>query len=221
MFSDYCRPAIRLAALMGQRVIHVLTHDSIGLGEDGPTHQPVEHLAALRAIPNLHVFRPCDAIETIECWQLALEAHDAPSVLALTRQNLPQLRKDADVEQSMRGRRLRNCAGNRQGAASRCSPPVRKSRSRSRPRNFSTSVALRRGWCRCPASNCSRRNPKARAARVIGDAPVSVGIEAAIRQGWDAIIGSDGAFVGMTGFGASAPAKELYKHFGITAGEGC
>ena len=92
VFSDYCRPAIRLAALMGERVIHVMTHDSIGLGEDGPTHQPVEHLAALRAIPNILVFRPCDVVETIECWQLALEAHDRPSVLALTRQNLPQLR---------------------------------------------------------------------------------------------------------------------------------
>ena len=91
VFSDYCRPSIRLAALMGERVIHVMTHDSIGLGEDGPTHQPVEHLAALRAIPNLHVFRPCDAVETVECWQLALEGRATPSVLALTRQNLPQL----------------------------------------------------------------------------------------------------------------------------------
>ena len=96
MFSDYCRPAIRLAALMGQRVIHVMTHDSIGLGEDGPTHQPVEHLAALRAIPNLKVFRPSDVVETVECWQLALESKDGPSVLALTRQNLPQLRLGFD-----------------------------------------------------------------------------------------------------------------------------
>ncbi len=96
VFSDYCRPSIRLAALMGERVIHIMTHDSIGLGEDGPTHQPVEHLAALRAIPNLNVFRPCDAVETVECWQLALEARDRPSVMALTRQNLPQLRKARD-----------------------------------------------------------------------------------------------------------------------------
>src|ERR1700692_3559414 len=93
VFSDYCRPAIRLAALMGERVIHIMTHDSIGLGEDGPTHQPVEHLAALRAIPNLNVFRPCDAVETVECWQLALEGKTRPSVLALTRQALPQLRR--------------------------------------------------------------------------------------------------------------------------------
>ena len=97
VFSDYCRPAIRLAALMGQRVIHVMTHNSIGLGEDGPTHQPVEHLAALRAIPNLKVFRPCDAVETIECWQLALETNTGPSVLALTRQNVPQLRQGFDA----------------------------------------------------------------------------------------------------------------------------
>src|SRR5262245_11984191 len=100
VFSDYCRPAIRLAALMGERVIHVMTHDSIGLGEDGPTHQPVEHLASLRAMPNLHVFRPCDAVETIECWQLALGASDRPSVLALTRQNMPLLR--AGVEETNR-----------------------------------------------------------------------------------------------------------------------
>src|SRR5207237_2653120 len=97
VFSDYCRPAIRLAALMGERVIHVMTHDSIGLGEDGPTHQPIEHLAALRAIPNLHIFRPCDAVETVECWQLALENSSGPSVLALTRQNLPQLRHGFDA----------------------------------------------------------------------------------------------------------------------------
>src|SRR6202051_2784344 len=96
VFSDYCRPAIRLAALMGLRVIHVMTHDSIGLGEDGPTHQPVEQLAALRAIPNLKVFRPGDAVETVECWQLALESKNGPSVLALTRQNLPQLRQGFD-----------------------------------------------------------------------------------------------------------------------------
>ena len=106
VFSDYCRPAIRLAALMGERVIHVMTHDSIGLGEDGPTHQPVEHLAALRAIPNLLVFRPADAVETVECWQLALEANDSPSVLALTRQNLPQLRLGHDKRQPLRARRL-------------------------------------------------------------------------------------------------------------------
>src|ERR1041385_4137050 len=98
VFTDYCRPSIRLAALMGERVIHVMTHDSIGLGEDGPTHQPVEHLASLRAMPNLRVFRPCDTVETVECWQLALQAAQTPSVLALSRQNLPQLRKGVDAE---------------------------------------------------------------------------------------------------------------------------
>ncbi len=115
VFSDYCRPAIRLAALMGIRVIHVMTHDSIGLGEDGPTHQPVEQLAALRAIPNLLVFRPCDAVETIECWQLALQNKDRPSVLALTRQNLPQLRHALDAENRCAAGAYEIAAGRRQG----------------------------------------------------------------------------------------------------------
>ena len=131
VFSDYCRPAIRLAALMGKRVIHVMTHDSIGLGEDGPTHQPVEHLAALRAIPNLLVFRPCDAVETAECWQLALGATDRPSMLALTRQNLPQLRNRLGrATTSARTAPMRSRA---RMAARMCrsSRPVPRSRSRS------------------------------------------------------------------------------------------
>ncbi|MGZ5864031.1 MAG: transketolase [Xanthobacteraceae bacterium] len=216
VFSDYCRPAIRLAALMGQRVIHVLTHDSMGLGEDGPTHQPVEHLAALRAIPNLRVFRPCDATETIECWQLALEAHDAPSVLALTRQNLPQLRKDADSSN--------RCAA----GAYEIAPATGKARVSIFATGSEVSLAVEakkildhRGLATrvvsVPCFELFMAQPDSARRAIIGDAPVRIGVEAAIRQGWDAIIGSDGAFVGMTGFGASAPAKELYKHFGITA----
>ena len=216
VFSDYCRPAIRLAALMGERVIHVMTHDSIGLGEDGPTHQPVEHLAALRAIPNLLVFRPCDAVETVECWQLALEADDRPSVLALTRQNLPQLRLGHDDEN--------RCAA---GAyeivpAERRRPGVAvRHRLGGRDRGRGAQVPARAAACRpassrCRASNCSWRCPRPSATRSSATAPVKVAVEAAVRQGWDAIIGSDGAFVGMTGFGASAPYKDLYKHFGIT-----
>ncbi len=143
------------------RVIHVMTHDSIGLGEDGPTHQPVEHLAALRAIPNLLVFRPCDAVETIECWQLALAAHDRPSVLALTRQNLPQLRLAADDAQPLRGRRLRDRAGARRRRRFRCSPPAPRSRSRSRRRSSCTGAAWRRASCRCRASSCLRARPAA------------------------------------------------------------
>ena len=216
VFTDYCRPAIRLAALMGERVIHVMTHDSIGLGEDGPTHQPVEHLAALRAIPNLNVFRPCDAVEAIECWELALRAKDTPSVLALTRQNLPQLRSgytadnlcaagayeiigvdgdNVDVSIFATGSEVAIAVEaaqllNRQGKPARV-----------------VSVPCFELFLSLPAE---KRHP------VIGGAEVNVAVEAGIRQGWDAIIGSDGVFVGMSGFGASAPHKDLYGHFGIT-----
>jgi transketolase len=216
VFSDYCRPAIRLAALMGQRVIHVMTHDSIGLGEDGPTHQPVEHLAALRAIPNLKVFRPCDAVETIECWQLALESAHAPSVLALTRQNLPQLRLTNDSEN-------RCVAGAYQLVAADGEADVSLFASGS---EVSLAVEARKLLAghgvkaRVVSVPCFELFFAAGAEvqrAVIGDAKVRVGVEAAIRQGWDPIIGLDGAFVGMTSFGASAPAKDLYRHFGITA----
>jgi len=215
VFSDYCRPAIRLAALAGERVIHVMTHDSIGLGEDGPTHQPVEHLAALRAIPNLYVFRPCDAVETVECWQLALENAQAPSVLALTRQNLPQLRLAYDE--------TNRCAAGAyelvpaEGAAevslfatgSEVSIAV-EAHKLLRERGVAARVVS------VPCFELLRERPAAERRKIVGTAKVNVAVEAAVRQGWDAIIGSDGAFVGMTTFGASAPYKDLYKHFGIT-----
>ena len=216
VFTDYCRPAIRLAALMGERVIHVMTHDSIGLGEDGPTHQPVEHLAALRAIPNLNVFRPCDPVETAECWQLALEASKTPSVLALTRQNLPQLRQGFDE-------------------ANRCAAGayeiVPADDGKAQVSLFATGsevaiavaartlLAARGVSARVVSVPCFElffALPEADRKAVIGAAPVKVAVEAAIRQGWDAIIGADGAFVGMTSFGASAPYKDLYRHFGVT-----
>ncbi|MDI3470656.1 MAG: Transketolase [Pseudolabrys sp.] len=216
VFSDYCRPSIRLAALMGERVIHVMTHDSIGLGEDGPTHQPVEQLAALRAIPNLLVFRPCDAVETLECWQLALESRDRPSVLALSRQNLPQLRNRFDADNI--------CA---HGAYEIAAPDGKADVSifatgseveiavagakRLAERNIPARVVS------VPCFELLLEQPDSIRRAIIGNAKVNVGVEAAIRQGWDAIIGSDGVFVGMTSFGASAPYKDLYKHFGITA----
>src|SRR3954464_8861332 len=216
VFSDYCRPAIRLAALMGERVIHVMTHDSIGLGEDGPTHQPVEHLAALRAIPNLLVFRPCDAVETVECWQLALEAHDRPSVLALTRQNLPQLRLAHKKRNSCAAGAYeivpaedKNADVSLFATGSEVSIAV-EARKFLRERGVSARVVS------VPSFELFRALPAAQRQKVLGDAPVRVGVEAAVRQGWDEIIGSDGAFVGMTTFGASAPAKDLYEHFGIT-----
>jgi transketolase len=215
VFSDYCRPAIRLAALMRQRVIHVMTHDSIGLGEDGPTHQPVEHLAALRAMPNLRVFRPCDAVETVECWQLALAAAHTPSVLALTRQNLPQQRLGVDGENrcAAGAYELVAAAGDAQVSlfASGSEVPLAvEAQKVLAGRGIATRVVS------VPCFELLFEAPAATRRAVIGDAPVKVGIEAAVRQGWDAIIGTDGAFVGMTSFGASAPAKDLYRHFGIT-----
>ena len=216
VFSDYCRPSIRLAALMGERVIHIMTHDSIGLGEDGPTHQPVEHLAALRAIPNLNVFRPCDAVETLECWQLALEARDRPSVMALTRQNLPQLRRTLDE-------RNKCVAG-----AYEISPAEGKAQVSIFATGSEVSLAVEAQKLLAAKGVAARvvsvpsfelfraQSDEARRA-VIGDAPVKVGVEAAVRMGWDSLIGSDGAFIGMDGFGASGPYKELYNHFGITA----
>jgi transketolase len=215
VFSDYCRPAIRLAALMGERVIHVMTHDSIGLGEDGPTHQPVEHLAALRAIPNLLVFRPADPVETVECWQLALEAKESPSVLALTRQNLPQLRLGADKDnRCARGAyEIAPAEGKAQVSlfATGSEVPIAVE---ARKLLAAKGVAAR--VVSVPCFELFLAAPDDYREAVIGTAPVRVGIEAAIRQGWDAIIGSDGLFVGMSGFGASAPYKDLYKHFGIT-----
>ena len=215
VFSDYCRPAIRLAALMGQRVILVMTHDSIGLGEDGPTHQPVEHLAALRAIPNLKVFRPCDAVETVECWQLALETN-GPSVLALTRQNVPQLRQGFDEVNRCPGGAY-ELMGAEDGAAaislfasgSEVSIAVAAQKLLAQ-RGVSARVVS------VPCFELFLALPDAERAALIGNAKVNVAVEAGIRQGWDAIIGSDGIFVGMTGFGASAPYKELYQQFGIT-----
>ncbi len=217
VFSDYCRPAIRLAALMGQRVIFVMTHDSIGLGEDGPTHQPVEHLAALRAIPNLKVFRPCDAVETVECWQLALQSKDSPSVLALTRQTVPQLRAAFDA-------RNRCAAGayellGAEGGSAHVSLFASGSelsiavdaRKLLAARNIAARVVS------VPCFELLLALPEAERSAVIGAAKANVAAEAGIRQGWDAIIGSAGIFVGMSSFGASAPYKDLYRHFGLTA----
>jgi transketolase len=215
VFSDYLRPALRLSALMGERVIHVLTHDSIGLGEDGPTHQPVEHVAALRAIPNLNVFRPCDTVETLECWQLALEAKDRPSVLALTRQNLPQLRlsNDADNKCAAGAYEISMADGEAKvsifASGSEVSLAVEAQKLLA-ARGIPTRVVS------VPCMDLLLELPAAQKAAIIGKAPVKIGVEAAIRQGWDAIIGSDGIFVGMDGFGASAPYKDLYRHFGIT-----
>ena len=215
VFSDYLRPALRLAALMGERVIHVLTHDSIGLGEDGPTHQPVEHLAALRAIPNLNVFRPADTVETLECWQLALEADSRPSVLALTRQVLPQLRLTQDKENRCAAGAYELAAAEKDAQVSIFASGsevaiAMDARKLLKARGIATRVVS------VPCMDLLLESSDAARAAIIGRAPVKVAIEAAVRQGWDAIIGADGIFIGMSGFGASAPYKELYKHFGLT-----
>ncbi|HEU5273403.1 MAG TPA: transketolase [Xanthobacteraceae bacterium] len=216
VFSDYCRPAIRLAALMGERVIHVMTHDSIGLGEDGPTHQPVEHLAALRAIPNLHVFHPCDVVETVECWQLALESEDTPSILALTRQNVPQLRQGLarDNRCAAGAYELVPADGPAQVSLFASGSEVALA-VEARKLLADEGVAAR--VVSVPCFELLAQAPEAARRAVMGEARIKVGIEAAVRQGWDAIIGTDGLFVGMTSFGASAPAKDLFRHFGITA----
>ena len=213
VFSDYCRPSIRLAALMGLRVIHVMTHDSIGLGEDGPTHQPVEHLAALRAIPGLQVFRPCDPVETAECWQLAL-AYQGPSVLALTRQNLPQQRSNLETENVCSDGAYEllpadNAAVDLFASGSEVAIAV-EARKILAERGVGARVVS------VPCFELLLAAPDSVRRKVFGKASIKVAIEAGIRQGWDAVIGSDGIFIGMDGFGASAPYLELYRHFGIT-----
>jgi transketolase len=201
---------------MGIRVFYVMTHDSIGLGEDGPTHQPVEHLAALRAMPNLAVFRPADPVETAECWQLALENRTGPSLLALTRQNLVPFRTDVAG-----GNRCAAGAYEIRAAAGRADVSLFASGSEVEIALAAQIILAARGvGTRVVSVPCMERFAALAAAdraAVIGDARVKVAIEAGIRMGWDAVIGSDGIFVGMSGFGASAPYKELYAHFGITA----
>ena len=215
VFTDYCRPSIRLSALMGVRVIYVMTHDSIGLGEDGPTHQPVEHLAALRAIPNLNVMRPADAIETAECWQIALEAKKTPSIIALTRQNLPTVRDAGDGNRSARGAYI---------LAGDVSAPIRLIASGSEvqlalgARDLLAAEGLAAAVVSMPSWELFEAQDDTYRRQVMGgDDTVRVACEAAAGFGWERWLGTKGAFVGMKGFGASAKASDLYKHFGITA----
>jgi transketolase len=215
VFTDYARPAMRIAALSGVPVVYVMTHDSIGLGEDGPTHQPVEHLAALRAMPRMRVFRPADAVETAECWQLALERTDGPTVLALTRQALPQARTQAaEGNLSAAGAyELSPAEGKAQATLFASGSEVEIALAAQRllkEQSFAVRVVS------VPSLDLFLAQPEQVRSRVIGDAPVKVAVEAAVRFGWDALIGPDGIFVGMSGFGASAPHRDLYRHFGIT-----
>ncbi|MGG5810462.1 transketolase [Falsiroseomonas sp. CW058] len=213
IFADYLRPALRLAALMRQRVIHVLTHDSIGLGEDGPTHQPVETLASLRAMPNLFVFRPADAMETAECWELAVKRADGPSVLALSRQNLPALRAEAGENRCARGGYvLAEASGERRATLVATGSEVSlamTARAALEAEGVPTAVVSLPCWELFTAQDEGYR------AGVLGSA-LRVGIEAAGPMGWERWTGPDGIFIGMQGFGASAPADDLFRHFGIT-----
>jgi transketolase len=214
-FADYARGAMRLSALMGQRVIYVMTHDSIGLGEDGPTHQPIEHLAMLRATPNLNVFRPADIIETAECWELALKSEHRPSVLVLSRQNLPMLRHaHKDENRSARGGYLlREPEGHRAvtliATGSEVEIAVAAAARLGAEHGIAAAVVSMPCWELFDEQDADYRRS------ILGSAP-RVGVEAAARLGWDRWIGENGAFVGMMGFGASAPAPDLYRHFDIT-----
>ncbi|MBO0346926.1 transketolase [Roseibium limicola] len=215
IFSDYCRPSLRLAALMNQRVIHVMTHDSIGLGEDGPTHQPVEHYAALRAIPNLLFFRPADVTETLECWQLALEAKDNPSILALTRQNLVSQRKTYE-EDNLCARGAYVLVDSDEDAAVTIFASGSEVEIAVEAHGKLSEAGIAARVISVPCFELFEAQSDDYKAAVIGSSPVKIAVEAGIRMGWDRYIGNDGTFVGMTGFGASGPYKELYEHFGIT-----
>jgi transketolase len=215
VFTDYCRPAIRLSALMRQRVVYVMTHDSIGLGEDGPTHQPVEHYAALRAIPDVLVFRPADAVETLEAWQMALEMHDHPSVLCLTRQGLPAFRTEYnDINMTGFGAYVvREPDGGRDVTLLASGSEVSLAMTAA---DSLASEGIKAAVVSMPCWELFRAKPGHYRAEVLGNAP-RVAIEAGVRQGWDEWTGCGGEFVGMASFGASAPAGQLFEHFGITA----
>jgi transketolase len=215
-FADYCRPAIRLAALMRQRVIHVMTHDSIGLGEDGPTHQPVEHLASLRAMPNVAVFRPADAVEAAECWEAALDNTTGPSVMALSRQKLPALRTASDENLSARGAYVLKSGAN--GVAEQVVLLATGSEVHIAVKAAEMLVADGIGArvVSMPCWELFEAQDAAYRAAVLGGALPKVAVEAAVRFGWERWVGENGTGVGMKGFGASAPADQLYKHFGIT-----
>jgi transketolase len=216
VFSDYSRPAIRLGALMGIRVIHVMTHDSIGVGEDGPTHQPVEHVASLRAIPNLNVFRPADAVEAAECWKLALEARKTPSVMALSRQKVPAVRTVVAGE-NLSARGAYQLAGAGLPAQVTIFASGTEVSVAMAARDLLEAEGIGARVVSTPCWELFDAQPADYRAQVIGETDVRVAVEAGVRQGWERFIGENGAFVGMTGFGASAPAEVLYKHFGITA----
>ncbi len=213
VFTDYCRPAIRLSALMEQRVVYVMTHDSIGLGEDGPTHQPVEQLSALRAIPNLNVFRPADAVEVAECWALAVTAKSTPSILALTRQGLPTLRAEAAENKSAKGAYvLAEAEGKRAVTLLATGSEVEIAMA---ARALLAKDGIAAAVVSMPSMELFAAQGADYRAKVLGSGP-RVAVEAGIKQSWDQWLAPGDRFVGMHGFGASGPIAKLYEHFGIT-----
>ncbi|MEC8673987.1 MAG: transketolase family protein, partial [Pseudomonadota bacterium] len=215
VFTDYCRPSIRLSALMRQRVIYVMTHDSIGLGEDGPTHQPVEHLAVMRAIPNLLVFRPGDAVETAEAWQCALAAKESPSILALSRQGLAQFRL-GDLSRNMTARGAYIVAGEGEARQVTLLASGSEVGIAIAAREQLASDGIAATVVSVPCLELFWQQDEAWRNSVLGSGP-RIAIEAAIRQPWDRLLGDGDGFIGMDDFGASAPAGDLFPHFGITA----
>ncbi|MEM7073381.1 MAG: transketolase C-terminal domain-containing protein, partial [Pseudomonadota bacterium] len=213
VFSDYARGAIRLSAMMGLQVIYVLTHDSIGVGEDGPTHQPIEHLALLRAIPNLNLFRPADPVEVAECYQIALRDRRKPSVLVLSRQNVPLIRQNPAGDCSSRGAYLLRPAPKKRDLTllATGSEVALAFAAAEKLAGFGVKAAI----VSMPCWELFEAESTAYRTQILGDAP-RIAIEAAGRMGWDRWIGTDGVFIGMDSFGASAPAHELYEHFKIT-----
>jgi transketolase len=210
-FADYARPAIRLAALMRVPTVFVMTHDSIGLGEDGPTHQPVEHLASLRAMPGLTVIRPADAVETAEAWEIAMAA-DGPVMLVLSRQNLPLVREDAGENLTGRGAYLLRDPGERHLTLIATGSEVEIALAAA---DALTGEGVQAAVVSAPSFELFAGCAEAERAAVLGTCP-RIGIEAAVRQGWETMLRPGDGFVGMSGFGASAPGPALYQHFGIT-----
>ena len=216
VFSDYLRPSMRLASLMGLRTIYVMTHDSIGVGEDGPTHQPIEHLASFRAMPNMLTFRPCDVVETAEAWELAISQETTPSILALSRQNLPLLRESAKENMSAKGAYI--IAGDEKkrdatliATGSEVSLAIE---ARNKLKDDGVEVAVVSMPC-CELFDAQGIDYQ---ERILGNKP-RIAVEAASKFGWEKYVGLTGDIIGMDGFGASAPGSELYKYFGITVDE--
>jgi transketolase len=215
-FTDYCRPSMRLASLMGIRSIFVMTHDSIGLGEDGPTHQPVEHLAACRVIPNHIVMRPCDAVEAAECWQIAIESKKTPSTLVLTRQKLKPARLTYSAK-NLCAQGAYEVAGSEKktkvvifASGSEVEIAMAAKEQLDAKKIYARVVSV-------PSMELFEKQGKVYKEKLLGTEKIRIAVEAGLRQGWDRFIGTEGKFIGMTGFGASAPAEVLYKKFGITA----